>query len=234
MIRICMPLLFASLLAAEGTGRIVSKYSSAEAELTADPASRFWQGVAGVWAENGPLGTPTPGHKTEIRSRWTGRNLYLLFVCRYEKMNPKPNPSTATETNKLWEWDVAEVFVGGDFDNIRRYREYQVSPQGEWVDLDIDRDHPLPEGGWLWNSGFRVKARVDEANKVWYGGMQIPFESINGPGGKPFSPRAGAQLRINFYRLQGPKPDRAGIAWQPTGKPSYHVPEAFGRMILEK
>jgi hypothetical protein len=64
--------------------------------------------------------------------------------------------------------------------------------------------------------------------------MQIPFESINGEGGGPFAPRAGAELRINFYRLQGPKPDRAMIAWQPTGTNGYHVPEAFGRMLLEK
>lgn len=234
MIRTLMPLLFASLLVADGPGRIAGRYSPSEAEVSANPDSPFWRGVTGVTAENGPTGKPTPGHKTEIRSRWTDKNLYVLFIARYERMNPKPNPSTTSETNKLWEWDVAEVFVGADFDNIRRYREYQVSPQGEWVDLDIDRDNPLPEGGWLWNSGFHVKARVDEAKKIWYGEMRIPFESINGPGGQPFSPRAGAELRINFYRLQGPKPDRAGIAWQPTGKGSYHVPEAFGRLILEK
>jgi hypothetical protein len=229
-----MAFAFASILMADGAGRIVSKHSGSEAELSADPDSAFWRGVAGVWAENGPTGKPTPGHKTEIRSRWTEKNLYVLFVSQYDKMNPKPNPSTTTETNKLWEWDVAEVFVGADSQNIRRYREYQVSPQGEWVDLDIDRDRPLPEGGWLWNSGFHVKARIDESKKLWYGEMRIPFESINGAGGKPFTPRAGAELRINFYRLQGPKPDRAMIAWQSTGAGTYHVPEAFGRMILEK
>lgn len=234
MMQSLLPFVFTSLLLAGDPGRIVSKYAAADTELSANPDAPFWRGVAGVRAENGPLGTPTPGHKTEIRSRWTDKHLYVLFVCPYEKLHLKPNPTTTAETPKLWEWDVAEVFVGGDFDNIRRYREYQVSPQGEWVDLDIDRDHPLPEGGWLWNSGFRVKARLDEANKVWYGEMQIPFASINGPGGAPFSPRAGAELRINFYRLQGPKPERAGIAWQPTGKPSYHVPEAFGRLVLEK
>jgi hypothetical protein len=128
---------------------------------------------------------------------------------------------------------VAEVFVGADFKNPRHYREYQVSPQSEWVDLDIDRDHPLPEGGWLWNSGFTVKARLDEKNKVWFGEMKIPVASINAENG-PAAAKAGAEMRINFYRLQGPKPSRAGIAWQPTGVPSYHTPEAFGRLVLVK
>ena len=81
----------------------------------------------------------TPGHRTEIRSRWADKNLYLLFVCPYEELYAKPDPSYTAETNKLWEWDVAEVFIGSDFQNIKRYTEFQVSPRGEWVDLDIDR-----------------------------------------------------------------------------------------------
>ena len=55
-----------------------------------------------------------PGHRTEIRSRWTGRNLYFLFTCPYEQLNLKPEPKTETETNQLWKWDVAEVFIGSD------------------------------------------------------------------------------------------------------------------------
>jgi hypothetical protein len=151
----------------------------------------------------------------------------VLFTSPYETLYLKEKRSTKTETNKLWNWDVAEVFVGSDFKNIRRYKEFQVSPQGEWVDLDIDRDNPKPEGGWMWNSGFEVKARLDEKNKVWYGEMRIPFSSID-----PRPPANGNELRINFYRIQGPPPNRKFVAWQPTGQASYHVPEAFGRLVL--
>jgi hypothetical protein len=42
----------------------------------------------------------------------------------------KPNPVVARETNELWKWDVAEVFVGSDFQNIRRYKEFEVSAAG--------------------------------------------------------------------------------------------------------
>ena len=224
-----LPLLlaFVAPLTADGPGRIESLYTKSDVALTADPGAPHWRAVQPVIAANGPKGDPTPGHRTEIRSRWSDRNLYVLFTFPYETLNLKPDPSTTTETNRLWNWDVAEVFVGADFENIRRYKEFQVSPQGEWVDLDIDRDHPQPEGGWMWNSGFEVKARLDEKRKVWYGEMRVPLASIDS---RP--PAGGNELRINFYRIQGAPPNRRFVAWQPTGQGSYHVPEAFGRLVL--
>src|SRR5262249_5480234 len=105
---------------------IKSFYSKSDFALTADPNSEEWKKIKGAIATNGPRGDLTPGHRTEIRSRWTERNLYMLFICPYEELYSKPDPSSATETNKLWEWDVAEVFIGADFQNIKRYAEFQV------------------------------------------------------------------------------------------------------------
>jgi len=68
-----------------------------------------------VFADHSAKGDLTPGHRTEIRSRWTDRNLYFLFVCPYEQLYLKPDPKTNTETNELWKWDVAEAFIGSDF-----------------------------------------------------------------------------------------------------------------------
>lgn len=229
MMKLFLLLLAALPIAADGPGVILSKYVDADFPLTADPGAAVWKAATPIFAANGPKGDPTPGHRTEVRSRWSNQNLYFLFICPYEALNLKPNPTTTEETNKLWNWDVAEVFIGTNFENVRRYKEFQVSPQGEWVDLDIDRDHPLPEGGWRWNSGFTVAARVDADKKVWYGAMRIPMDKID-----TRRPEAGNEMRVNFYRLQGPGPDRMGIAWQPTHAPSYHVPEAFGRLKLVK
>jgi len=220
-------LIAGALLLARDPAVIVSQYISSDFPLTADPLTRQWRDVPGVFAENGPRGEPVPGHRTEIRSRWTPRNIYFLFICPYQELHLKPHPSTTSETNELWNWDVAEVFVGSDFQRITRYKEFEVSPQGEWVDLDIDREHPLPEGGWLWNSGFSSRARIDREHKIWYAEMRIPLHSIDT---RP--PAAGLQMRINFYRCQGPEPGRKFIAWQPTGEGSFHVPQAFGLLKL--
>ncbi len=220
-------MLAAGRVAADGPGVILSRHAPSDFTLTADPESKPWKGVPGVFAGNGPTGQPVPGHRTEIRSRWTGDNLYLLFICPYEQLHLKPDPSTATETNQLWNWDVAEVFVGSDFNNINKYKEFQVSPQGEWVDLDIDRGNPRSTAGWRWNSNFEVKARLDEARKTWYGEMRIPIAGID-----QRKPEPNLEMRINFYRLQGP--GHTQVAWQPTGQRSHHVPESFGRLRLVK
>ena len=91
----------------------------------------------------------------------------------------KPNPNRSAETNELWNWDVAEVFIGADFRDIRRYKEFEISPQGEWIDLEIDLINRSHEDGWKWNSGFEVSARIDETAHVWYGAMKIPYSAID-------------------------------------------------------
>src|SRR4030088_2560938 len=99
-------LLIATLpLAADGPGVILSKYVSDDFPLTADPDASPWKGASPIYAAHGPKGDTTPGHRTEIRSRWSDQNLYFLFICPYEALNLKPNPTVTEETNKLWDWD---------------------------------------------------------------------------------------------------------------------------------
>ena len=218
------------LALAEGPEMAVSKRVKSDVALSTDPESKLWQGAPAVFSETGSKGQPSPGHRTEIRSRWSAQSLYFLFICPYEELYLTPQPVTAQETNKLWERDVAEVFIGADFDHIWQYREFQVSPQGEWVDLDIDRKNPKPEGGWGWNSGYQVEARIDARRKVWYGAMKIPLRSITE---KTVGP--DFVFRLNLYRLQGPPPNRVSVAWRPTGSTgNHHIPEAFGLLRLEK
>lgn len=212
---------------ADEAGVAISHQAKADFKLTADPNSAAWKNVPGFIMDKGRRGEPVANHKTEIRSQWTAKNLYLLFICPYENLHLKPNPTTTAETNKLWEWDVAEVFIGTDFDDIKHYTEFQVSPQGEWVDLDIDRKPNPPNHDVGWNSGYEVKARLDQAKKIWYGAMRIPMDKIDK---RPA--RAGNEMRINFYRIQAAPPNRVFINWQPVNSDNYHTPEAFGRLRL--
>ena len=177
--------------------------------------------------DSNPHGKRDPKYLTEIRTRWTSTNLYLLFICPYEELYLKPDPVTSAETNELWSWDVAEAFIGSDFQNIRRYKEFEISPHGEWVDLDIDLGHPHPEGGWKWDSGFEVSARIDKTAHIWLGAMKIPYSSIDT---RPAA--AGNVLRINLFRSQGPPSARHEIAWQASMSDSFHVPERFGLLKL--
>ena len=204
-------------------------WAESDPPLAADAASSFWRDSEPTYMETDTHGTPEPKYRTEIRTRWTKQNLYILFVCPYEKLNLKPNPNTSAETNELWNWDVAEAFIGADFKNIRRYKEFELSPQGEWVDLDIDLDQPHHEDGWKWNSGVEVSARIDKAAHVWYGAMRIPYAAIDA---RPAA--AGNTLRINLFRCQGPSSTRLYLAWRASMSDSFHVPERFGILKLVK
>jgi hypothetical protein len=207
---------------------MASHHIKADFDLTADPNAKPWKGVHGVVADKGFHGETEAEHRTNIRSRWTEKNLYFLFVCPYQQLYLKPNPVTDAETNHLWDWDVCEVFIGSDFQRIRHYYEFEVSPQGEWVDLDIDRDFKKADNGIKWDSGFTNKTRIDQSKKIWYCEMRIPFSAID-----KRRPVEGLEYRLNLYRCQGQKPDRKYIAWQFTSAQSFHVPEKFGRMKLE-
>lgn len=213
----------------QNKGVIVSARAKADFALTADSNAPNWKAVTGVVTEISRFGEKVPNHRTEIRSVWTPKNLYLLFICQYEELYLKPNPSTTTETDKLWEWDVAEAFIGTDFNDIKHYTEYQVSPQGEWVDLDIDRKPNPAKHAVDWNSGYEVKARVDATNRVWYGAMRIPIAKFD-----KRKPKVGLEMRANFYRIQGPPSNKKYINWQPVNNNSYHTPEAFGILRLGK
>jgi hypothetical protein len=214
-------------LAAGVDSSLVTYKASSDTDLSPDPDSQFWKSVKGATANIDTNGTPVSRNTMEIRSRWTEQNLYILFVCRFDSLTLKPNPRTTAETNGLWNWDVAETFIGDDFNNINKYKEFEVSPQGEWVDLDIDRAQQEKAGGVKWSSGFSVKARIDSGKHIWYAEMKIPFSAISK---KPAQP--GLKLRINFYRCADKEPNRFLLTWRPTHAPSFHVPASFGTLEL--
>ncbi|MGE5054957.1 MAG: carbohydrate-binding family 9-like protein [Acidobacteriota bacterium] len=212
-------------LAADETIR--STWAASAQPVDTDVNSSFWRGSVAIYINSNPHGKPDPKYRTETRSRWTRQNLYFLFVCPYEELYLKPNPNTSEETNELWNWDVAEVFIGSDFEHIRHYKEFEMSPRGEWIDLDIDLEKPHDENGWKWNSGFEASGRIDATAHVWYGAMKIPYRAVD-----KHPAAAGNTLRINFFRSQGPPSARHQIAWQAPMSNSFHVPERFGLIKL--
>ncbi len=221
-----IPFLLLFAATADPSAVIESAYAPRDFELNLDPWSPEWAKAPRVTASRDYLGQPIAGPATEIRSRWTKDNLYLFYVCPYDDLNLKPDPNPSAETPQLWNWDVAEAFIGSDFEHIGRYKEFQVSPQSEWVDLDIDRDNQQGQAGMAWNSGYTVKGRVDAQARTWYGAMRIPWRAIDT---RP--PEKGRELRIGLYRISGHDPKKY-YAWRPTASKSFHVPKAFGTLRL--
>lgn len=218
---------YAAFAQSANSATFKSTHAQHDVALETNPQSTFWRNAEPAFLDFDISGKPVSGRHTQVRSRWTETNLYLLFICPYQELHLKPNPDTKAETNQLWKWDVAELFIGSDFKNIRRYKEFEVSPQGEWVDLDIDLDRPNNEHDWTWNSGFHVSARIDFKKKIWYGAMRIPFAAID-----QRAARTGTIFRANLFRTEGTAPGAKLNTWQPPMSNTFHTPKRFGRLEL--
>ncbi|MBS1851568.1 MAG: carbohydrate-binding family 9-like protein [Acidobacteria bacterium] len=202
-------------------------YASEDVPLTTDATSAFWQAASAVSLQRNSQGKDVPNFHTEVRIRWTKSHLYFLFTCPYDELYLKPSPNPSEETNELWNWDVAEVFIGSNFENIKRYQEFEVSPQGEWVDLDIDLNKPHHETGWTWNSGFEKAARIDAKGRRWYAAMKIPFAAI---ASRPVA--VGHTFRMNLFLSEGAPEKHHEVTWQPPLSDTFHAPERFGILKL--
>lgn len=198
-----------------------------DVKLTLDPTDPFWAAARPAYLQVGIRGQPEMDYRTEVRSRWTKDAIYFLFSCPYKQLYVKPNPDTSKETYQLWNWNVAELFLGSDFKDIKRYKEFEVSPQNEWIDLDVDLHKPHHEEGWVWNSNFQHLARVDSERHIWYAAMKIRFAAL-----QTASPQIGMVFRVNLFRTEGPPDHTVEVLWQPTMSETFHAPEKFGLLKL--
>lgn len=161
---------------------------------------------------------------TEARLLWTSTTLYLRFIARYREISVFPDADPSGRRDKLWDRDVAEVFLQPDSSTLRRYKEFEVSPNGFWIDLDINN------GGLQdLKSGLHRRVSIDEPAKTWTAELAIPMKSLL----PHFDPRT--VWRVNFYRVEGPTEPRFYSAWRPTNtpQPNFHVPELFGYLKFE-
>jgi hypothetical protein len=221
---------------AKTDAKLFRSYRAAhDVDPTANPNTEFWKGIDGVMIEKSVLGPEIPQLRAEVRSRWTDKFIYFLFAGHYDLLTVNPKPETRKETPHLWEKDVFELYLGSDYTHMNRYRELQISPQGEFLDNDIDSTVRRPgfNGEEAWDSGMLVKAQIDEQQKIWYGEMKIPFEAFDIQ-----KPVVGTELRANLFRQDNLRePDayghpRAFMAWRPPGAWNPHHPEKFGTLQL--
>jgi alpha-galactosidase len=179
------------------------------------PPVRFdadWQGK-----NNDPL------LETEVRLLWTPDTLYVRFQAHYRSITVFPDSDPNGRRDLLWDRDVAEAFLQPDPSVPRCYKEFEVSPNGFWIDLDI-----APREKRDLRSGLNRRVRIDETKKQWVAELSLPMKSL----AMRFDPHA--TWRANFYRVEGQAEPRFYSAWSPTGtpQPNFHVPEAFGKLIF--
>src|SRR2546430_3985754 len=86
--------------------------------------------------------------ETEVRLLWTPEALFVRFQAKYRVITVFLDAGSNGRRDQLWDRDVAEVFLQPDPSQLRRYKEFEVSPNGMWIDLAIapGEKHDLKSG----------------------------------------------------------------------------------------
>jgi alpha-galactosidase len=205
---------------------IVATYVAQKIKLDAGHPAKEWQrSVPIVFCHDWQGKNPDPERETRVRALWSSQTLYLSFECQYRVLHLFEDSDPNGRRDQLWDRDVAEAFLQPDPSRERNYKEFEVSPNGMWIDLDI-----FPGGLADLKSGMTRSVFLAEKGHRWRAELAIPIKALT----SSFDPNA--VWRANFYRVEGAKEPRAYFAWQPTGtpEPNFHVPSAFGRLRFSK
>lgn len=193
-------------------------------EPDGDLTKPVWQRATGVRMETSTTdGKPLPALASTVRALWTTNHLYLAFECPFTRLTVFEDSQPGRERigkqagDHLWNRDVVEAFLNTDSTRPRVYAELQVSPRNEFYDQIIGDGSNATD----WNSGLKSAVRVDDARSVWQVELRVPLKSLS-----TLPVRTGTQWRGNFYRKDHAQD--ALLAWRPTLKPTFHVPERFG------
>jgi alpha-galactosidase len=211
-----------------GNVAIESKHLKRRFVPNGDVSKTEWAKAKWALFNHNYLGTEEyPEVETEVASLWTKDHIYFAYRAHYTALNFYAGEDPAKERWKLWERDVVEVFLNPRPEHLNIYYEFEVAPNNQWLDLDIDLDRK-PYTNESWDSGFEHATRVDEKAKVWTCEFRIPLASMKVAAIKP-----GETWRLNFFRMdgkeQGPKP-RHLMSWSSITPPhnGYHTPKYFG------
>lgn len=167
-----------------------------------------------------------PQRSTEVRILWNPEQLFLRFQANYRTMTLFEDSGPDGRRDRLWDRDVCEAFLQSDPSQSRRYAEFEISPNGFWIDIAIDAANLANKADL--RSGLSRRVSLDEKAQTWVGELAIPLRALTAD----FHP--ARPWRANFFHVEGPSEPRFYSSWRPTRtpEPQFHVPEVFGRLLF--
>lgn len=164
---------------------------------------------------------------TRVASRWNENALFFYFECWFDRLYVFEGPRGRVD--RLWERDVAEVFLQPDASGP--YFELEISPLGQWLDFCVYS--PREKVDKDWRSEMKVTTFTDEDAGLWEALLEVPLDPILSTSGLS-GVELGDTWKVNLFRIAGREPAREYLSWQPTGtaEPDFHVPKAFGHLIF--
>lgn len=211
---------------AKATPTAVALYLTEKIDSEGFPPTSAWEKAPAFRFDQDWKGENSdPQRATEVRLLWTPGTLFLQFHCNYRNITVFPDARADGWRYELWDRDVAETFLQPDSSDPMVYLEFEVSPNGHWIDLAVS--HGKIEE---LHSGLRRHVVMDEKAKTWTAEMAIPMKYLTAQFDSKHS------WKVNFYRIEGGSEARFYSAWSPTYSPkaNFHVPAAFGTLIFRE
>ncbi len=202
------------------------------AALGVDTVTIDGKGDDAAWARSTPVswqtdyaGVPS-GITTRARFIWSKSGLYALLELSGAGLHVDTSHPIEVERKGLYNEDCAEIFFTPDPARPKHYFEVELGPFGHYFDIEIDRD--TGKQNTAWSSGARVATTRNAAAHT------AVIETLLTAPEIVAALAAGARLPLGLYRMEGTG-DRHFLAWSPprTTKPNFHVPEAFGVLLLD-
>ncbi len=169
------------------------------------------------------------GRRFRARLLWSDTALYVRFEANQtEPLVVSETPNLKSKTRGLWDRDVCEIFLAPNRAEPRKYFEFEIAPNGEWIDLGIHQKPDERVTDWDYASGMESKSVIGK-DKVWMA-IKVRWNAFGR------TPQAGDIWLGNLYRCVGKDPTRGYLAWSPTltPEPAFHVPEKFGEFEFVK
>jgi len=163
---------------------------------------------------------------TRVRAAWSKSALYLLWELEGAGLVVDATRPVKTEREKLYEEDCVELFFTPDPAQRAKYLEVEVGPLGHFFDLAVDRKTNKSDVAWSSQPEIATKVDRERHRATIEAAFRAP-EIVH-------ALESGKRLPFALYRMEGKSP-RLYLAWSPTrtAKPNFHVPEAFGTLVLE-
>ena len=179
---------------------------------------KYWSG------KNAPK-----GRQFKAKFLWSETALYVRFEANQrEPLIVSETANLKGKTKGLWDRDVREIFLAPNKTEFRKYFEFEIAPNGEWIDLGIHQMPDKRETDWDYASGMESKSLIGK-DKVWMA-IKIEWKAF----GK--APKTGDIWLGNIFRCIGTGETRGYLAWSPTltKEASFHVPDKFGEFEFVK
>jgi hypothetical protein len=210
----------------------VATYVPSDFAPDANLSKTVWTHAKWIEFDHDPTGkTENPAIKTRVAAVWSDRYIYFAFSGHYESLNTYDGEDVSKERWELWNRDVVEVFLNPRPERVSHYYEFEVAPNNQWIDLEIEKTK-TPFNDAAWNSGFEHATKIDEKNHLWLTEVRILLSAVGVD-----KIKNGDAWRVNFFRAAGHGGDekRAFLAWSsiPEGG-TFHVPSHFGVLRFVK